>query len=176
MSWVAIKPTAPVKRAGEPVEFSVGKANGPGKENRLCALLTLRLGLMEEPPEFLKVGATVQILQGNALMFGMLRITPGKDFRLFRPGGKVTDVKGIALLRFPLPSNVLAAKGRSAVEFDHGTDWLEITIPGWALDPAATARLVPQPALAPAVGNGAATKPAGFQMAKDTKHDVRRGS
>lgn len=181
MSWTEIAPRAkPTYQPFAPVEFAVGRPLGLSKtERQSIVTLTFRPGKLEGHPTFLTAGSVVKVFAGTGEHLGMLRIVPGPGYRISKPGGSAGAL-GTTILRFPLPPGVLAERGKSEPEFDYGENWLEVTIPAWALDQSSivsdqsaellTRVLQPLPTKAPPTRKT-------FASALDgVKHDVRRGS
>lgn len=130
MSWspIARLPVRnPARATAAAVRVSMAKAGRfPGR-----LTVTMRRDLL---PEFTILDAkAVAVLAGAGEHRGMLRIVPGKTHSLALLGGKHDANAQIRIIRLPMPAGLVPADHpATAVEFDYGDDWLELTLPLWA--------------------------------------------
>jgi hypothetical protein len=157
MSWSPLMPPAGKATRGAQVSVST---TAPGGRYAPVMILVVRYAELEGFT-LLEPDRRCDVMVGHGDHAGMLRLARGATFRVGRPTGGVR-AKGIVMLRLPYPPGVPVARRPSqACEFDHGNDWLEVTLPAWvkpaaepkAPDRAASAftsitRRVPDPAAA----------------------------
>ena len=138
MSWEPLG----VSRANEAVPAMIATSAGAGRLPPLLQI-TLRLDQLPVPP-FVKVGGTCQVLFGRDADAGLVRIVPGARSRFFALGRRGPGQGANLSIRVKLPAGIKPAKRPpERVEFSHGPDWLELTLPGWGV---AVEKIAPAPA------------------------------
>jgi hypothetical protein len=135
----------------------------PAKKRTQAAMtLTLRRDQLDQLA-FVAKGRCVQALLGGGEHDGLLRLVPGQDILVGRPGGK-RPAPDLVTIRLPIPPRVTPARHPpEPCEFDFADGWLELTLPAWAR-PAVAA--VPQAAVMP-VSQPPPGGVAGAQAARD---------
>jgi hypothetical protein len=131
MSWTPLRRPSTLKRRAAVTVMS----RAASARVKAGLVLCLRPSLLPEC-KILQPGATVDVLAGHGDHAGLLRIQAGREFRLMMVGKK-TGTPPVILRGVPLAGG-MEAVDRPPVdaEFDYGDDWVEVTLPGWALPPA----------------------------------------
>lgn len=143
MSW---SPLLPVLRSRKDVPVAVGCSAG-GTRQQPGLRIVLRADALDGA-DFLTAGHRVDVLRGGGEHAGMLRIVPGRSFLLFSP--RPEKSRTVLLRGVPLLPGIRAEdRPAVAVEFDHGAEWVEITLPDWARLGGAPAPAPAGPAKAP---------------------------
>lgn len=140
MSWSPMKPPfARTPGAGRPMAVSVTVHKADAKTGKFM-LFVVRPDLFEGGLVWWKVGAAVSVESGAGEHAGMVRVRPDGDWKITGQGTR----KGvIPIVRLPIPPDAPREGCRMLpVEFDHGDNWLEITLPAWAKPAAVTPKLI----------------------------------
>ena len=174
MSWRRIEPRAKTRVASQRDAVAVGMSAGGGHRVP-CISITLRRDMLGRPA-LLADGARVSVLWGEGEQAGLIRLVPGEDFAMYRPGGK-RPAPDVLVLRFPAPPGVAAsARAPHPVAYFRDGDAIEITLPAWAC-PTRIAGATPQPAMPvlAAMPTGNATPPGrAQQLAAAAAAEARR--
>jgi hypothetical protein len=155
MSWSPLKmisARAAVDTAA-PVRFSTCGYGPTGRYGRRGLRVSLRPASIEEPADvaFWSVGSSVDVLVGNGEHAGWLRLVPGHQLQIMRPGGQGKLATVLTIMDWPhLPAE---KPPMTTAEFDSGPGWLEVRLPSWACPPtvatAATSPLLTPPRKGP---------------------------
>jgi hypothetical protein len=131
MSWTPIRRPSTLKRRAAVTVMS----RASSARVKAGLVLCLRPALLPEC-KILQAGGTVDVLAGDGDHAGLLRIQAGREFRLMMVGKKAGTTP-VLLRGVPLPGGMEAVnRPQVDAEFDYGDDWVEITLPAWALPPA----------------------------------------
>lgn len=136
MSW---SPARPPEGFRAEAAVRVGSAQKSARY-RPALVISVSPNRLDGGASFLAAGACVSVLYGAGEHAGMVRIVPGGSIRVAATGGKIGR-SSVVVLRIALPAGVAASKRKpEAVEYDHGDDWIELTLPDWARVPSLPAR------------------------------------
>ena len=129
MTWSPILPTIRPSRSTAAVTVTVER---PSERYTPCLSLVIRPALLANLPTWCKPGNAVTVNRGYGEHDGMVRLTPGGPWVLGTSGGTSGSIR----LRLPIPPGA-PADGHEAmrVEHDYAADWLEVTLPAWAVTP-----------------------------------------
>ena len=95
---------------------------------------------------FLRRGARIDVLLGEGAQAGKIRLEHGIEFPLVMVG-RSNSTNTLVLNGVPMPPGVPAiSRPAERAEFTCGEDWIEVTLPRWALEAAPPAVPVAQPA------------------------------
>jgi hypothetical protein len=166
MSWEPLEPgSAGALPLGRCAPVALSMMTGKGRR-RPGLTLTLRLKAFNNPG-WLAQGQGVRALLGRGEHEGLLRIEPGHNLRVGRPGGR-RPAPDLVTITLPLPVGIPAAKHPPTScewEISDTQRWLDVTLPPWAC-PSATEAPVP---------TGNATPPArGAELARAAAEMARR--
>ena len=137
MSW------KPLPRANPLSSYAKGLApvalsGTNGRKAKMC--LVLRPALLGDAA-WLAAGAHLAVLVGEDEHAGMLRVVAdrGGAYVLANAGGRAK--RGTLMVWLPWLDGAKPARHEGvALAHKHGRDWLELTLPPWALPPAAEVR------------------------------------
>lgn len=106
----------------------------------------LRSALLPGVP-FLRRGARIDVLLGEGAEAGKIRLEHGAEFPLTMIG-RSNSTNTLVLNSVPMPPGVPAiSRTAERAEFTCGADWIEVTLPRWAMEQAPLSAPVPQPAV-----------------------------
>ena len=144
MEWSDEMPTkrAPAARRRYGVRITVSAASGSRP------LVTITFEVRELDGCALMTARTVKVRRGIDGARQVLRLEAGAAFRFGYGGGRNPTAAKRVLL--PRPAWLPTQKLHAICEFDYGTDWIEVELPGWFKAPQAPAAPVPPRAEPPA--------------------------
>lgn len=137
MSWKPLqraKPLSSHAKGHAPVALS----GTHGRTSKMC--LVLRPALLDGAG-WLTAGTRLTVLEGAEEHAGMLRIAAdqGGAYVLAHAGGK--SKRGTLMVWLPWLDGAKPVRQEGvALAYKHGRDWLELTLPPWALPPAQEVR------------------------------------
>lgn len=127
MSWEPLGVKRPAAEAPVTIATSVGAGRPPP-----FLYINLRLQRLPTLP-FLAMGGLCDVMFGRENDAGRLRVVAGARSTI-AAAGRFGSASGAAIIRVRLPDGIKPAKREpQAVEFRHAEDWLELTLPAWAV-------------------------------------------
>lgn len=133
MSWSPILPATRYSGHGNhkpaaTASITLGRSDLPRMN------LVFRPAHMDQPPSWLAPGALVDAMEGFGEHAGMIRIVPGRSYKVGQTGGRGTN---IPMLVLRVPAQFAPTKRAvMAIECDWHDDWVEVSLPAdWRAAP-----------------------------------------
>lgn len=137
MGWATLAPPKTLSKGSMAADVTMYVRPAKGVRHPRV-VITLRGPLCRELP-WLRPNAFVAVELGTERDAGRICIRPDGLHKLKACGPRASANGTVYLSIGLLPGMAAGAQTAVAPEFDYGDDWLQITLPKWALPPATTA-------------------------------------